>query len=84
MGSNKLNWTKLSWQKSADPKHNLFLYASAEVIDSVAYDRESEAPGGDSIIQSAISGHVSGSQRCGSPFGKSFSPHAIVSSLLQT
>jgi len=34
------------------------------------YDRESEAPGSDCIVCTAVSGHVDGSRRNGSPFGK--------------
>jgi len=36
------------------------------------YVRETEAPGRDSIVHAAISGYVTGSQRCSSPFGKLF------------
>jgi len=38
---------------------------------SVVHARETEAQGSDSIVYAAISGYVSGSKRCSSPFGKS-------------
>ena len=34
--------------------------------------RETEVPGSDSIMHATISGYVTGSQRCSSPFGKLF------------